>query len=34
VDADVTVTVDATHSVTLSDTTLAQLNAHNAFHLV
>jgi len=34
VGTDVTVTVDATDSVTLSDTTLAQLNAHNAFHLV
>jgi serralysin len=34
VGTDVTVTVDATDSVTLNDTTLAQLNAHNAFHLV
>src|SRR5262245_59744385 len=31
VGADVMVTVDAAHSVTLSDTTLAQLNAHNVY---
>ena len=33
VGADVTVTIDATHMVTLSNTVLSQLNAHNV-HLV
>ena len=33
VGADVTVTVDATHAVTLSDTVLSQLNQHNV-HIV